>query len=78
MAVDLGEPFSISKVSTLGKADDKNRYIKKYALEYSSDGTKWDEYKDKTGKRVSFYAMFLHDNLWNETILQSHDIQTTR
>jgi len=54
MAVDLGEPFSVSKVLTLGKADDKNRYVTKYLLEYSSDGDKWSEYKDKTGKRVSF------------------------
>lgn len=51
MAVDLGEEFSLSKVSTLGKADDKNRFVSKYALEFSHDGTKWEEYKDKSGKR---------------------------
>lgn len=53
MAFDLGEEFSISKVATVGKADDKNRYISSYALEYSHDGKKWDEYADLFGKRVS-------------------------
>lgn len=51
MALDLGEDFKISKISTLGKADDKNRYVTKYALEFSNDGTKWEEYKDKAGKK---------------------------
>ena len=64
MAVDLGEDFKLSKVATLGKADDQNRFVTKYALEYSSDGSKWQEYKDATGKRVSYhyyyYFFFFH------------------
>ena len=57
MAVDLGEDFKLSKVATLGKADDQNRFVTKYALEYSSDGSKWQEYKDATGKRVTNHSI---------------------
>ena len=63
MAVDLGENFKLTKVATLGKADDQNRFVKEYALEYSSDGSKWQEYKDVTGKRVNnlvFVPCFFH------------------
>lgn len=52
MAVDLGEPFKINKVATLGKADDKNRFVSKYILEFSHDGAKWEQYQDPAGKRV--------------------------
>lgn len=49
-AVDLGEDFSISKIATQGKLDDKDRYVSMYALEYSSDAKKWTDYKDIFGK----------------------------
>ena len=53
MAVDLGEDFSISKIATQGKLDDKDRYITLYGLQYSSDAKKWTDYKDIFGNAVS-------------------------
>jgi len=51
MAFDLGEEFQLAKVATMGKADDKNRFVSKYILAYSHDGEKWDDYIDSAGKK---------------------------
>lgn len=66
MAIDLGEDFSISKIATQGKVDDKDRYITNYGLEYSSDAKKWVDYKDIFGKadldgNKNTYDVVAHD-----------------
>jgi len=43
-AVDLGEDFLFTKIATQGKVDDKNRFVKSYELQFSSDNKDWKTY----------------------------------
>ena len=51
-AVDLGEDFLLTKIATQGKVDNKDRYVKSYELQYSSDNKKWNSYLSD-GKQVN-------------------------
>ena len=60
-AVDLGEDFLFTKIATQGKVDDKNRFVKSYELQLSSDNKDWKTYLSD-GRSVRI-LLSLVDNL---------------
>ena len=71
-AVDLGEDFLFTKIATQGKVDDKNRFVKSYELQFSSDNKDWKTYMSD-GKQVCNQAYKLF-----EDILKSSDVPRHR
>ena len=58
-AVDLGEDFLFTKIATQGKVDDKNRFVKSYELQLSSDNKDWKTYFSD-GKQVNTLGLFVN------------------
>lgn len=52
LQVDLSRKTEITKIATQGQIGTKDRHVKTYALLYSDDGKKWEQYGSKGKEKV--------------------------
>ena len=61
LQVDLSRKTEVTKLATQGQSGDRDRHVKTYALLYSNDGNKWEQYTEKGKEKVelSFLAFLV-------------------
>lgn len=52
LQVDLSRKTEVTKIATQGQIGSKDRHVKTYALLYSDDGKKWEQYGNKGKEKV--------------------------
>ena len=53
LQVDLSRKTEVTKIATQGQIGSKDRHVKTYALLYSDDGKKWEQYGIKGKEKVN-------------------------
>ena len=52
LQVDLSRKTELTKLATQGYSGDKEKFVKTFALLYSDDGEKWEQYGSKGKEKV--------------------------
>lgn len=65
LQVDLSRKTEVTKVATQGQIGSKDRHVKTYALLYSDDGKKWQQYSSKGKEKVRL--LFRYHSVDSET-----------
>ncbi|CAH3026091.1 unnamed protein product [Porites evermanni] len=72
LQVDLSRKTELTKLATQGYSGDKEKFVKTFALLYSDDGEKWEQYGSK-GKEKIFQAnnnsFAVHHNIFEKPLV---------